>query len=567
MDENDVRLALTGALPLALLLASVLAVPLSFFALRRYRAAVMRGMQVSAGAGDGAGGAAYAEAGSAAVPPASELLVEAPPSEGDAPHRARAGPWQLAGRYAVAACAYAAVMTSGAVIADKQIDGTPGQLAALMLGYLWPAVMVMLFVAAYDRRRRLQVLGAYAAAWVALMVLLALGSTGAGAFSLVVSPFALNAVPTLLVLGFSLRPIRAVGLLMLSTLFIAALGAQAILWFASASDGFLRALADVGHALGLGAKALVGAMLALGIGAGAALAAPLVRTMARRYEARRFSDQSLAVDAHFLVFGIVHSIGPANASPRWFALGLLAFGAYKLAAWLASLIIATPPGRPHSLLLLRVFKLGARSERLFDRLRRHWLHEGPVRMIAGPDLVTTTVEPHEFLDFVAGRLDRRFVQDDDDREQRIARMRRGTDPDGRHRIEAFFCRADTWRATMQRLARDCDAVLMDLRTFAPDNQGCLYEIGQVLDTVDLRRVLFVIDGDTRRDFVESTLRDAWRHLDAHSPNAAAARPVARLMQIDETSERAMLALCAAISAPSQESEARIASVRRETQVS
>lgn len=555
VDENTLRLALTGALPLALLVASVLAVPLSWLALRRYRAAVLRGMSTSAGTADSAAVAVPDRSAlPGATPPAHELSFEEVPAASVAPTRAGAGPWRAAARYAAAGGVYAAMMAVGMVIADPQIDGSAGQLAALTLGYLWPTVMVVMFVAAYDRRRRLQLLGAYAAAWVLLAAVLALGPTGGGAFALLATPFFLNVVPTLLVLGFSLRPIRAVGLLVLSALFVVALGAQSVLQVAAVSEGFLRAVAALGDGLGLGAKAVVGAMLAAGIAAGAALVLPMARAVARRYQARRFSDQSLVVDAHFLVFGVVQSLGPAAGSPRWFGIGLVAFAAYKAAAWLAlrglaastAKVAATPPAR--SLLLLRVFKLGARSERLFDCLRRHWLHEGPVRMIAGPDLVTTTVEPHEFLDFVGGRLDRRFVQDDADRERRLAQMRHGTDPDGRHRIEAFFCRADTWRGTMQRLAQEGDAVLMDLRTFAPGNEGCLYEIGQLLDLVDLRRVLFVVDGATQPAFVEKTLREAWRQLDARSPNRAAARPTVRWMRIDEPTEPALRGLCAALAA-------------------
>lgn len=550
MDESALRLALTGALPFALLVASVLAVPLSLLALRRYRAAVMHGMSVSGGAAAMAAATLDGAPRPAAPPPRHELAFEAVPATEGSPTRAGRGPWRLARRYAIAGGVYAAVMALGIVIADPRIDGSPGQVAALMLGYLWPTVMVVLFVAAYDRHRRLEVLGAYAAAWMALVAGLALGPTGRDALALLATPLLLNLVPTLLVLGFSLRPIRAVGLFVLSALFIVSLGAQSLLQVASLSEGFLRAVAAVGQGLGLGARAVLGAMLLLGIAAGASVAMPMVRVVARRYEARRFSDQSLVVDAHFLVFGIVQSLGPATDSSRWFAIGLVAFGAYKLAASLALRGLASSPASSapaRSLLLLRVFKLGVRSERLFDRLRRHWLCEGPVRMIAGPDLVATTVEPHEFLDFLGGHLDRRFVQDDADRAQRLAGMRHGTDPDGRHRVEAFYCRADTWRGTVQRLASEGDAVLMDLRTFAPDNPGCLYEIGLLLDLVDLRRVLFVIDGDGR-DFVEATLREAWRHLDPGSPNRTVERPVARVMTIADATEPALRGLCAALAA-------------------
>jgi hypothetical protein len=99
-------------------------------------------------------------------------------------------------------------------------------------------------------------------------------------------------------------------------------------------------------------------------------------------------------------------------------------------------------------------------------------------MIAGPDLVTSTVEPNEFLEFVSGRLGRQFVRDANDLETRAKATDTARDPDGRYRISEFFCRNDTWQMTMERLAKTSDAVLMDLRSFSPANQGCIFELGR-----------------------------------------------------------------------------------------
>ena len=60
------------------------------------------------------------------------------------------------------------------------------------------------------------------------------------------------------------------------------------------------------------------------------------------------------------------------------------------------------------LLLLRVFALGKRSEHYFDLVTKHWRHIGSVQLTAGPDLATTTVQPHEFLEFISGKLARRL---------------------------------------------------------------------------------------------------------------------------------------------------------------
>ena len=64
-----------------------------------------------------------------------------------------------------------------------------------------------------------------------------------------------------------------------------------------------------------------------------------------------------------------------------------------------------------------------------------------------PDLITAVVEPHEFLGFVSGQLSRQFVQDEADLERRLAALDRQPDPDGRFRVNEFFCHADTWQMT------------------------------------------------------------------------------------------------------------------------
>ena len=69
-----------------------------------------------------------------------------------------------------------------------------------------------------------------------------------------------------------------------------------------------------------------------------------------------------------------------------------------------------------------------------DGLSKRWLRVGSISMIAGPDLVTSTVEPHEFLDFVGGDLSRQFVRGGDDLERRLREMAHGPDPDGRYRV-------------------------------------------------------------------------------------------------------------------------------------
>ena len=99
------------------------------------------------------------------------------------------------------------------------------------------------------------------------------------------------------------------------------------------------------------------------------------------------------MDAIWLLFGIFQSIDLIFEGTSWFLISLLAFAVYKVVAWIGfALIQRKNPSnqKPPNLLVLRVFSLGKRSERLFDVLALYWRFVGSIRLIAGPDLATTT---------------------------------------------------------------------------------------------------------------------------------------------------------------------------------
>jgi hypothetical protein len=208
---------------------------------------------------------------------------------------------------------------------------------------------------------------------------------------------------------------------------------------------------------------------------------------------------------------------------------------YKLVLQLAYTRLVRPvhiEGYNATLLLLRVFALGSRSQQLFDALTKRWLRVGPVTLIAGPDLVTALVEPHEFLDFLGGRLSRQFIQSKAHLERRLTELDLQPDPDGRFRVNDLFCRADTWQMTMRQLATSSDSVLMDLRSFSKGNDGCLYELEQLLNGVLLTRIVLVIDATTDQSFLKENLLALWANLSADSPNSRLPAPEIRLFQID-----------------------------------
>jgi hypothetical protein len=521
---DPITLALTGALPFAVTLAAAMAFPAALFLLSRYRRSVLRGMSEAAGA------TGAAEPAPAAPPPAHALGFQSldMASEGRSP--SMPNPWRAAGLHALAVASYAAVMTIAHLLAAGETAFAPVRFVTIFWIYVWPGVIAVNLIAATDRAAALRVIGAYAAV---LLLLLGVAVILSPDFSLqqgLLLWLIINGAPTLLLYVLLARRIRAVGPMVLGFALLAMIGAVAIQTLVGLSDANMRAAIGVGGALGLGGvgvfwlTALLGFLL-FGLGAWLAL-----KWLGRRYSDKRLSDEMLTLDALMLPFAVVQPMILAFEHWAWYASGFVAFVVYKVVA--SALRRRLPDAsRPRTLLLLRVFALGRRSEGLFDALRRQWLRGGSIAMIAGPDLVNSAVEPDEFLGFLSGQLGRRFVSGNADLERRIAAMDRKPDPDGRFRVAEFFCRDDTWQTTMQRLVRESDAVLMDLRSFAPSNQGCVYELGRLLDSIDLRKVVFVVDRTTDRAFLEQELSRLWSNVAADSPNRGTPAPAARIFEV------------------------------------
>jgi hypothetical protein len=276
----------------------------------------------------------------------------------------------------------------------------------------------------------------------------------------------------------------------------------------------------------------------------------VVRWLADSYKRRRASDQMLTIDVMMLIFVIPMSvITTARAESQihgWLlgAIGLASFAGYKFwARWrLRSLRRRKPPGAPRPLLLLRVFGFDTRTQRLLEDVGQRWRYLGPIRLIGGPDLAYATIEPHEFFDFVNGRLSRAFVTSRKDLESRLGNAPVVPDPDGLYRVDDFFCHDDTWRITVLRLVRDSSAILMDLRGFSPANRGCVFEIEQLIAGVPLNRVVLLADASTDTLFLEAIVREAWRTMPGDSPNAGADRHRVRILKAGSRHRRTLKVL-------------------------
>jgi hypothetical protein len=411
---------------------------------------------------------------------------------------------------------------------DRQIG--PIKVLFLFWTFYWPAMLAVILVAAEDRARKIWVALGYVAVYVALAAVELAHSPDFTWNQAALFWIIENGPATVLLYLFLMRRIRSVGPLVLVFAIIALLGSQLAVSLLGASEARMRMAVEIGAGVGLGGSGVFVATLLLGLLLFAVLGWLVLHWIGARYSAKKFSDESLTVDVIFVLFCIIASVDLVFEHWMWIAVAPVGFIAYKLAARIGFRFLPHTLS-PKQLLLLRVFALGKRSEPLFDAMRKAWLRGSAIAMIAGPDLVTSAVEPHEFLGFLSGKLGRTFVGDDADLGRRVAAMDSRPDPDGRYRVAEFFCRADTWQPTMRRLVVDSDAVLMDLRSFSASNQGCVYELGRLLDAIDLSRVVFVTDKTTNRGFLEATLQQQWSSLAAESPNRSTGEPAARFFEV------------------------------------
>jgi hypothetical protein len=532
VNASGATLVATGVLPALLLVSAALTAIVSAWLLRRYRRAVITSMARHAGADPPVDRMPLATTGG----PGLQVMTIDPAS---APMRAEArrssvtdqAAWKAAGVYAAAGLAYAVVLALPWMVMGG--GGLPvGRFVWLVACYLWPVTFAAGLVAAVGRPHRLLIAAAYAAIVVAAAGFALARNPELTPWQLAFFWLYANTPATVLLAAFLRRSVRAVGPLVFAFTTAGVAGAFLAIELAGRSDAVLRTAIRLGEPAGLGAIGTFVLLQLAGFAAFGVIGWQLLLWIGRRYRAKRFSDESLTVDAVWLLFAVAQSFTFAFEDPAWMLAGPAAFAAYK---GVSSVLFARlAAGWAHSgrtLLVLRVFALGPKSHRFFESLAKRWLRTGPMTLIAGPDLATATIEPHEFLDFVGGRLSRQFVSGDADLGRRLRDLDTRPDPDGRHRVNEFFCYADTWQLAMRELAGRSDAVLMDLRGFSASHQGCIYELGQLLAGVDLARIVFAIDASTDLPFLERTLADLWRTTPADSPNRRVATPVVRLLSV------------------------------------
>jgi hypothetical protein len=385
----------------------------------------------------------------------------------------------------------------------NDVDLSVYRVSFFTVAYAWPVVVGVWIVSGTGHRWRWIALGIYFALLYAAGMIGGLGPIDP------LRQWVWSLVPTAAIAFFLTRPLRGVGTLVLGTMMIGVVGSQAIAGWVLESQ--TRAVLWIELFSALGIDDAVPAFIGLLIGAflvAMILGVIVVRLLAGWYRKQGFSDQMLLLGSSFLVFGIDTAVTIDTSDFGAFWVGMAVYVLFGAAALLLYRLVHRKKPAGPSLLILRVFSPQRGTSRLLDRVTARWRYLGPIRMIGGPDLAVINVEPDEFLRFVSGSLDETFIDTPTALDRRMGTLRVRPDPDGRHRVDELFCFDDTWRVTVVALLERSHAVVMDLRGFGPDNQGCIDEIEMLAEEGALGRTVILVDDTTDHRLLEEVLEGA-----------------------------------------------------------
>lgn len=83
---------------------------------------------------------------------------------------------------------------------------------------------------------------------------------------------------------------------------------------------------------------------------------------------------------------------------------------------------------------------------------------------------------------------------------------------------------------------------MDLRGFSKKNEGCKFEIEQLLHVVPLERIKLLVDTSTDQEFLNKSIQTIWSKLPASSINANAKNQQLTFIEVSERSDESVDAI-------------------------
>jgi hypothetical protein len=195
-----------------------------------------------------------------------------------------------------------------------------------------------------------------------------------------------------------------------------------------------------------------------------------------------------------------------------------------------------PSRTPKRLLLLRTFGRADEPEYLLDALDDTWRRIGAVDLLARSDVASRTLRSGMLEAFLLRHTADQFLKTDEDVDKRLLDLRSEVEGDARYPVNGVYCYDSVWKQACIRLIQDAAVVLMDLRGFTSESEGCAWELDYLVKHTPLRRILLLVDGATEIPALTKAAQEAWAHLPLASPNANSQRPEIKFLIYDSRRE-------------------------------
>jgi hypothetical protein len=420
----------------------------------------------------------------------------------------------------------------------------PGRTLLTIFVLAWPILPTLVVVALADRRLQLLLPVLFL-----VVVLIVSGPLRGPMFQLWVAEMLVPTVAMFLVANWWMRSIGPVVLVFTSVFFTGLMLAPFAAYYSAHS------------VMRIDNASLVIMLAMLFVVLFTVAAYGFIALSAWRYREKRQSSQLMLLNLFWLLVTLWQCFlaAPAPKVGAWAAAGMLAYVAYRLvlAVGLRPFRSAAERRKNMRLLLLRVFGPPAPGERSLEELGLRWRYAGSIQLIAGVDLALANLEPHELLDFLMGRLATHFVKDRGQLETKLANMDVHPDPDGRFRVNEFFCAASMWQEALRELVGKNDGehdgkndvVLMDLRGFKEKNRGVIFELTQLINVKPMRKIVMIMNSEKERVLLSNVLSAAWANISNNSPNPRTPAGPLYLLRIEKQNardtQRLLRLLCAA----------------------
>jgi hypothetical protein len=240
--------------------------------------------------------------------------------------------------------------------------------------------------------------------------------------------------------------------------------------------------------------------------------------LSTRLHHRIWWGAALVAAAGFAAADSDYSPGPVDLG--WFAGFTVMFGLHAGATWLARrrVLQRYPLPAPRRLVMLRVF--GSPSFDDLTALIRPWGRVGTIEHLEGADSVGTRGDV--IAAAAGGRIDDVLVKSDEELMRKLVEFSLIPDANLRFKRHAFQCTGTTWKRAILTMLDRADAVVMDLSSLSPANQGCAWELEQLMQRVPLQRVVLLVNDSTNLDTLRTILEAGAARLTSDSPNAGRA---------------------------------------------